>query len=104
MRKLTLSTCALALATVSLIIPDISAARSRYYHHYRHYHYRHYASTYSGCDARRHRHRVNGAIIGGIGGGIVGNAVGHGSFGGTALGAGVGALAGNEIGKNNARC
>src|SRR5262249_51775338 len=97
MRKLTLSTCAVALAALSMIIPDISAARTRY-PHYRHHHYtRHYANTYNGCDSRRHRHRVNGAIIGAIGGGLVGNAAGHGGFGGTALGAGVGALAGNEI-------
>jgi hypothetical protein len=92
-------TCAVALSALALTLPSASDART---HHYRH-HYRHYASSGRGCDAARHRHRVNGAIIGTVGGGIVGAAA-HGGVGGTLLGAGVGALAGNEIGKNSTRC
>ena len=100
MRKI-IPTCAVALAALALTLPGASEART---HHYRHHHYRHYASSgRSGCDAARHRHRVNGAVIGTVGGGIVGAAA-HGGVGGTLLGAGVGALAGNEIGKNSTHC
>jgi hypothetical protein len=93
---------AVALGAVSLSLPEVADA---HYTGYRHHHRRHYAHTNNSCDARRHRRRVNGAIIGSIGGAVVGNSLARGNrTGGTLLGAGVGALAGNEIGKNSTRC
>jgi len=94
-------TLAMALGALSLSLPDVAAA---HYTGKKHRH-RHYYASDNSCHAKRHRRRVNGAIIGSVGGAIVGNSLARGNrTGGTLLGAGVGALAGNEIGKNSTRC
>ena len=101
MRKL-VPMLAMALGAVSLSLPEVADA---HYTGYKHRHRHHYANSYNSCAAKRHRRRVNGAIIGTVGGAIVGNSLARGNrAGGTLLGAGVGALAGNEIGKNSTRC